>query len=422
MTDYEVVIGLEVHAQLLTRSKMFCGCPPTTSAPSRTRTRARCASACPGVLPTINGQAVRLHGADRAGAPLRHPRFHQVRPQELLLSGPAEGLPDLAVRPAASRSTAISSFRSNGETRPRAASRASTSRRTRARCSTPATCCRARRRRSSTSTAAASRSWRSSASRICARREEAREYLVQLRQILRYIGVNDGNMEEGSFRCDANVSLRPRGETELGVKVEVKNMNSFRAVQRALESEIERQTAVLDARRHARAGDARLGGGAGAHHLAAQQGAGARLPLLPRARPAAAAPRQRVRGARARDAPGAAGGARRALPVAVRAHRVRRRGAHRHARERRHLRGTRGRRCSCQACRELAERRRRSARQRAPLAAAAERPRHRRARERCSVSSTAAPSTAPPRRSCSWSCTSPAATPRRSCASAGSPR
>ena len=77
--------------------------------------------------------------------------------------------------------------------------------------------------------------------------EAAREYLVRLRQILTYIGVNDGNLEQGSFRCDANVSLRPRGATELGVKVEVKNMNSFRAVQRALESEIERQTAVLDA-------------------------------------------------------------------------------------------------------------------------------------------------------------------------------
>src|ERR1700693_4011410 len=62
-----------------------------------------------------------------------------------------------------------------------------------------------------------------------------------------YIGVNDGNLEQGSFRCDANVSVRPRGDSELGVKVEVKNMNSFRAVQRALEFEIERQTGVLEA-------------------------------------------------------------------------------------------------------------------------------------------------------------------------------
>jgi aspartyl-tRNA(Asn)/glutamyl-tRNA(Gln) amidotransferase subunit B len=75
---------------------------------------------------------------------------------------------------------------------------------------------------------------------------QAREYLVRLRQILVYIGVNDGNLEQGSFRCDANISLRKYGDTGLGVKVEVKNMNSFRAVQRALEFEIVRQGRLLD--------------------------------------------------------------------------------------------------------------------------------------------------------------------------------
>jgi aspartyl-tRNA(Asn)/glutamyl-tRNA(Gln) amidotransferase subunit B len=76
---------------------------------------------------------------------------------------------------------------------------------------------------------------------------EAREYLVRLRQILRYIGVSDANMEEGNFRCDANVSLRERGTTALGSKVEVKNMNSFRAVYDALVFEQKRQAAVLEA-------------------------------------------------------------------------------------------------------------------------------------------------------------------------------
>jgi aspartyl-tRNA(Asn)/glutamyl-tRNA(Gln) amidotransferase subunit B len=71
--------------------------------------------------------------------------------------------------------------------------------------------------------------------------EEAAEYLRTLRAILVYLEVCDGNMEEGSFRCDANVSVRPVGATDLGVKVEVKNMNSFRNVQRALEYEIRRQ-------------------------------------------------------------------------------------------------------------------------------------------------------------------------------------
>ncbi len=76
---------------------------------------------------------------------------------------------------------------------------------------------------------------------------QATAFLRKLRQILRYIGVSDADMEKGSFRCDANVSLRPAGATELGAKVEVKNMNSFRAIQRAIEFEIERQAARLDA-------------------------------------------------------------------------------------------------------------------------------------------------------------------------------
>jgi aspartyl-tRNA(Asn)/glutamyl-tRNA(Gln) amidotransferase subunit B len=77
--------------------------------------------------------------------------------------------------------------------------------------------------------------------------EEANAYLKKLRQILRYIGVTKANMEEGNFRCDANVSLRPAGATNYGAKVEVKNMNSFRAVYNALRYEVERQAYALDA-------------------------------------------------------------------------------------------------------------------------------------------------------------------------------
>lgn len=75
---------------------------------------------------------------------------------------------------------------------------------------------------------------------------EAREYLVKLRSILRYLGVSSGNMEEGSFRCDANISVRPVGSTQLGAKVEIKNMNSFRAVERALAHEAQRQVHVIE--------------------------------------------------------------------------------------------------------------------------------------------------------------------------------
>lgn len=75
---------------------------------------------------------------------------------------------------------------------------------------------------------------------------EARAYLTQLKKILEYIGVSDCNMEEGSLRCDANVSIRPVGQKEFGTKTELKNMNSFRAVEKALEYEVERQRKVLE--------------------------------------------------------------------------------------------------------------------------------------------------------------------------------
>ncbi|MFC1873742.1 Asp-tRNA(Asn)/Glu-tRNA(Gln) amidotransferase subunit GatB [Chloroflexota bacterium] len=77
--------------------------------------------------------------------------------------------------------------------------------------------------------------------------EEARQYLVQLHSILQYLGVSTANMEEGSFRCDANISIRPEGSAELLAKVEVKNMNSFRAVYRALEYEASRQRKAAEA-------------------------------------------------------------------------------------------------------------------------------------------------------------------------------
>jgi aspartyl-tRNA(Asn)/glutamyl-tRNA(Gln) amidotransferase subunit B len=76
--------------------------------------------------------------------------------------------------------------------------------------------------------------------------EEAGAYLRKLRAILMFLDICDGNMEEGSFRCDANISLRPKGQKALGVKTELKNMNSFRNVQKALDYEIRRQTALLD--------------------------------------------------------------------------------------------------------------------------------------------------------------------------------
>jgi aspartyl-tRNA(Asn)/glutamyl-tRNA(Gln) amidotransferase subunit B len=77
--------------------------------------------------------------------------------------------------------------------------------------------------------------------------EEAAEYAQELRRIMRYLGVSDGNMQEGSLRCDVNISVRPVGTTEFGVKVEIKNMNSFNAIQRAIDYEIARQIAAIEA-------------------------------------------------------------------------------------------------------------------------------------------------------------------------------
>ncbi len=76
---------------------------------------------------------------------------------------------------------------------------------------------------------------------------EAAEYAQELRRILRYLEVSDGNMQEGSLRCDVNISIRPVGQAEFGTKVEIKNMNSFNAIQRAIDYEIERQTQALEA-------------------------------------------------------------------------------------------------------------------------------------------------------------------------------
>ena len=77
--------------------------------------------------------------------------------------------------------------------------------------------------------------------------QEAAEYAQELRRIMRYLGVSDGNMQEGSLRCDVNISVRPIGQKEFGTKVEIKNMNSFSAIQKAIEYEIERQIAAVEA-------------------------------------------------------------------------------------------------------------------------------------------------------------------------------
>ena len=162
--------------------------------------------------------------------------------------------------------------------------------------------------------------------------DEAYEYLTRLKEILLYTGVSDCNMEEGSLRCDANVSVRPRGQKQFGTKAEVKNVNSFRFIRSALEYEIERQVEADRERRPGDSGDAAVERERGAHLLHAVQGAGARLPLFSRAGFAAVAGFRGVEGNPGEPHARAAGGAPQAHDRGVRDHHAGCPDADRHAR------------------------------------------------------------------------------------------
>ncbi len=245
MTDYEVVIGLEVHAQLLTRSKMFCGCPADYLGAEPNANTCPVCLGLPGVLPVINEQAVDFTVRTALALKCDIPDFTKFDRKNYFYPDLPKGYQISQYDLPLSLNGHLE-FPVNGETVRCGVTRVHLEEDT------------------GTMHHAGDVLQSATSSLIDLNRcgvplmeivgepdlrtpEAAREYLVRLRQILTYIGVNDGNLEQGSFRCDANVSLRPRGDTELGVKVEVKNMNSFRAVQHALESEIERQTAVLEA-------------------------------------------------------------------------------------------------------------------------------------------------------------------------------
>ncbi|MGH7478771.1 MAG: Asp-tRNA(Asn)/Glu-tRNA(Gln) amidotransferase subunit GatB, partial [Candidatus Methylomirabilales bacterium] len=238
---YEAVIGLEVHAQLLTASKIFCGCSTRFGEAPNSQTCPVCLG-LPGVLPVLNKKAVEfairtalaVRGSIAAHSVFARknyfypdlPKDYQISQYELPLS-----------------TGGFVEVNNNGMAR------------------------RVRIRRVHLEEDAgkllhAGTMDRAEYSLVDFNRcgvpliemvtepdlrtpEAAAEFLKELRATLQYLGVSQGNMEEGNLRCDANVSVRPAGSAELGVKTEVKNMNSFKNVQRALEYEIERQIRLL---------------------------------------------------------------------------------------------------------------------------------------------------------------------------------
>ncbi len=236
--DYETVIGLEVHAQLLTKSKMFCSCSTDyINAPPNTHVCPICLG-MPGVLPVINKKAVEYTVMTALALSCTIPDYTKFDRKNYCYPDLMKGYQISQYdAPIARQGWLV--IDSNGTKK------------------------RINITRVHLEEDVAKLWHRGDYSLIDVNRSgvplmeivsepeisspgEARDYLIKLRAILRYLGVSTGNMEEGSFRCDANISVRPRGSKELLAKIEVKNMNSFKAVYQAMEYEAGRQRRVLE--------------------------------------------------------------------------------------------------------------------------------------------------------------------------------
>lgn len=242
--DYEIIIGLEVHAQLLTRSKMFCGCSSDYAGAEPNSHVCPVCLGMPGVLPVINEQAVKYTLLTALALNCEIPEYtrfdrknypypdlvkgYQISQYDMPLS--KKGWLDIEANGTSSR-IGITRVHLEEDT------------------------AKLIHRISITgeqySLVDVNRSGVPLMEIVSEPdlrfAEEARQYLIKLRNILLYLGVSTGNMEEGSYRCDANISLRPKGSENFMHKVEVKNMNSFKAVFQALEYEAQRQKKALAA-------------------------------------------------------------------------------------------------------------------------------------------------------------------------------
>ncbi len=237
--EYETVIGLEVHAQLKTRSKIFCNCSTEFGGSPNHHTCPVCLG-MPGVLPVLNREVVNF--ALRTALALHCkinpfsrfarknyfypdlPKGYQISQYELPISEHGRLTIDINGDEKKIGITRIHLEEDAGKN-------------IHGEQGDPYSYVDLNRTGVPLMEIVSEPDIRSP--------EEAASYMRKLRTILRYIDVCDGNMEEGSLRCDANISLRPQGEKELGTRAELKNMNSFKHVQKALEYEVKRQTQIL---------------------------------------------------------------------------------------------------------------------------------------------------------------------------------
>ncbi|MGI5837354.1 MAG: Asp-tRNA(Asn)/Glu-tRNA(Gln) amidotransferase subunit GatB [Chloroflexota bacterium] len=241
--EFEPVIGLEVHAQLLTESKMFCGCSANYAGAAPNTHVCPICLGMPGTLPVINRKAVEYTVMTALALNCEIPEFSKFDrknyPYPDLMKGYQISQYDMPL----SRNGWIQVETEDGEVSRVGINRVHLEE------DTAKLLHVTDENGQSYSLVDVNRSGVPLMEIVSApdirTPQEARSYLIKLRAILQALGVSTGNMEEGSFRCDANVSLRPKGSKEFGTKTEVKNMNSFRAVQRALEYEIKRQADVL---------------------------------------------------------------------------------------------------------------------------------------------------------------------------------